>query len=109
MSRGWLGVATQALTPALAKQFGLADSNGALVASVVAGSPAAAAGIAPGDVIVRWNDHATNDPMELATGRGRHQARFDRHGGADSRRQEELDQGQRPRASPPGGLKLRHG
>ena len=66
MSRGWLGVATQALTPALAKQFGLPDSNGALVASVVAGSPAAAAGIEPGDVIVRWNDHATNDPMELA-------------------------------------------
>ena len=65
MSRGWLGVATQALTRALAKQFGLPDSNGALVASVVAGSPAAAAGIEPGDVIVRWNDHATNDPMEL--------------------------------------------
>ncbi len=65
VSRGWLGVATQALSPERAKQFGLADSNGALVSGVVRGSPAAAAGITLGDVIVRWNDVATNDPMEL--------------------------------------------
>jgi serine protease Do len=31
----------------------------------VRGSPAAAAGITLGDVIVRWNEVATNDPMEL--------------------------------------------
>ena len=66
MSRGWFGVATQAMTPALAKQFGLSDANGALVTAVVPGSPAAGAGIAPGDVIVRWNGRATNDPVELA-------------------------------------------
>jgi Do/DeqQ family serine protease len=65
MSRGWLGVATQPVTAPLAKQLGLKDTNGALVSSVTPDSPAAAAGIEPGDVIIRWNDHAINDPMEL--------------------------------------------
>ncbi len=65
VSWGWLGVAAQSLTPDQAKQAGLTDSNGALVTAVVPDSPAAAVGIKPGDIIVRWNDRATNDPMEL--------------------------------------------
>jgi len=50
--RGYLGVQIQTLTPALAKQFGVADGRGALVQDVQAGSPAEKAGLKSGDVIV---------------------------------------------------------
>jgi serine protease Do len=52
--RGWLGVMIQQVTPELAEQFGLERPIGALVAGVSPGSPAAAAGIKPGDVIVEF-------------------------------------------------------
>ncbi|AKU91606.1 DegQ family serine endoprotease [Vulgatibacter incomptus] len=52
VSRGWLGVATQDLTAELAKGLSLGKQHGALVADVVPGSPAEAAGVRPGDVIV---------------------------------------------------------
>src|SRR5213594_7158 len=53
--RGWLGVAIQPVTAELAKSFGLGEPAGALVASVVGGSPAMQAGIKPGDVITEYN------------------------------------------------------
>ncbi|MFQ5695898.1 MAG: DegQ family serine endoprotease, partial [Terriglobia bacterium] len=53
--RGWLGVTIQQLTPALAKSFNLPDTAGALVSSVVDGSPAMKAGVKPGDVITGYN------------------------------------------------------
>ena len=53
--RGWLGVSIQPVTPDLAKSFGLGEPLGALVASVVNGSPAMQAGIKAGDVIVEYN------------------------------------------------------
>ncbi len=52
VSRGWLGVKIQNVTPDLAKAFGLKKARGALVADVVSGSPAARAGFQRGDVIV---------------------------------------------------------
>ena len=52
VERGWLGVTIQELTPALVKSLGLPDGRGALVAQVSDDSPAAAAGIKQGDVIV---------------------------------------------------------
>jgi serine protease Do len=52
VERGWLGVTIQELTPALVKSLGLPDSHGALVAQVSEDSPAAAAGVKQGDVIV---------------------------------------------------------
>ena len=48
--RGWIGVAIQSVTPDLARSLGLAAAEGALVADVTAGGPAAKAGIARGDV-----------------------------------------------------------
>jgi serine protease Do len=50
---GWLGVSIQGVTPAIAKSLGLNTEYpmGALVASVIPDSPAAKAGIKPGDVI----------------------------------------------------------
>jgi len=55
VTRGHLGVAIQAITPELAKGLNLNDTKGALVAGVIKGSPAEAAGIKSGDVIVRFD------------------------------------------------------
>jgi serine protease Do len=55
VSRGYLGVSVQAITPELAKSLNLKDQKGALVADVTKGSPAEAAGIKQGDVIVGFD------------------------------------------------------
>jgi serine protease Do len=65
VARGWLGVATQELTPDLAEKLGVESTHGAVVNGVVGGSPAAEAGIKLGDVIVAWNDKPIDDPGEL--------------------------------------------
>lgn len=54
VTRGWLGVAIQAISPSIARSLGLNPEkpNGALVASVTPNSPAAKAGIKQGDVIL---------------------------------------------------------
>src|SRR5262245_64020975 len=53
--RGWLGVSIQPVTADLAKSLKLSETTGALVSSVTDGSPAAKAGIKPGDVILEFN------------------------------------------------------
>ena len=63
--RGWLGVRIQPVTPELAEALGLASEEGALVAMVVEGSPAAAAGLEAGDVIVRFDGAAVSEMREL--------------------------------------------
>lgn len=47
----WIGVKLQTLTPRLATIFGHRDMRGAIVTEVTPGSPAASAGIKPGDII----------------------------------------------------------
>ncbi len=56
VSRGWLGVLIQDVTRELAETFGMPQPRGALVAQVLPGSPALAAGLLPGDVILGFND-----------------------------------------------------
>jgi serine protease Do len=64
--RGWLGVELQhELTPAIVNAFGLKDTKGALVNSVLPNSPAAKAGIARGDVIVSYNGGAVDSADSL--------------------------------------------
>ena len=53
--RGWLGVAIQDVTSDLAKSFGLKNTEGALVSDVTPDSPAARAGLARGDIVVKYN------------------------------------------------------
>jgi serine protease Do len=55
VARGWLGVQIQQVTPELVQSLGLPTGAGALVAKVGAGSPAATAGFAQGDVILAIN------------------------------------------------------
>ncbi|MBV9827724.1 MAG: DegQ family serine endoprotease [Alphaproteobacteria bacterium] len=59
VTRGWLGVAIQGITPTIARSLGLNPDQpeGALVASVTPDSPAAKAGIKQGDVIVSAGGH----------------------------------------------------
>ena len=65
VERGWLGVSIQPVTPELAKSFGLASAQGALVASVVDGSPAQKAGLKRGDVITEYNGRKVARSEEL--------------------------------------------
>jgi serine protease Do len=55
VSRGWLGVQIQEVTPAIAASLGLHGEQGALVAVVTPDSPGAKAGIKQGDVILSFN------------------------------------------------------
>ena len=65
VTRGFLGVNIQAITPALAKSLGLPDEKGALVADVNPDTPAAKAGIQRGDVIVAFNGKEVPDSQSL--------------------------------------------
>lgn len=64
--RGWLGVHIQDVTEDIADGLGLARAEGAIVTRVQPESPAAAAGISPGDVIVAVDREAVEDPRALA-------------------------------------------
>jgi len=66
VSRGYLGVAAQPVTEDIARSMNLRNQRGALVAEVTEGSPAARAGIQPGDVITRINDREVSDARALA-------------------------------------------
>lgn len=65
VTRGWLGVSIQDVTPGLAKQFGLTEAKGALVSEVVPESPAVTAGIKSGDVIVSFDGRPVDSPQIL--------------------------------------------
>jgi serine protease Do len=52
--RGYLGVVLQELTPDLAAQLGAPGARGALIVEVAPGTPAAAAGLRPGDIVRRF-------------------------------------------------------
>ncbi|MGH7824537.1 MAG: DegQ family serine endoprotease [Candidatus Binatia bacterium] len=65
VTRGWLGVTIQRVTPEIADSLGLEKSRGALVANVVEGSPAAEAGIKTGDVIVEYDGSKIEEANQL--------------------------------------------
>jgi serine protease Do len=65
VTRGWLGVMIQRVTPELAKQFGLETSEGALVAQVVEDSPAEKAGIKREDIIIEFDHKKIHKMSEL--------------------------------------------
>jgi Do/DeqQ family serine protease len=65
VKRGVLGVNIYDVTPDVAKEFGLADANGALVAGVAQGSAAEHAGVKTGDIIVSINGTPMRSASEL--------------------------------------------
>jgi serine protease Do len=65
VTRGYLGVMIQDVTPALAKEFDLKDDHGALVGEVVPNGPADKAGLKDGDVITSFNGASVSDSRHL--------------------------------------------
>lgn len=65
VTRGWLGVSIQSITPEIAQSLGLEKSRGALVANVFEGSPADQAGIRTGDVIVEYDGNRIEESSQL--------------------------------------------
>jgi Do/DeqQ family serine protease len=62
VKRPWLGAKLQAVTSELSREFDLKRPAGSVVTSVTAGSPAARAGLKPGDVIVAVGGQGVDDP-----------------------------------------------
>ncbi|MBC7099425.1 Do family serine endopeptidase [Candidatus Bipolaricaulota bacterium] len=67
VTRAWLGVYIQDLTPGMEEEFGVAPGEGVLVADVVEGSPADEAGLRAGDVIVSVDGVPVGSTDELQT------------------------------------------
>jgi len=65
VTRGWIGVEAQEITPELAESFGLPDIEGALIAGVIRGSPADLAGVRPGDVLLAVAGKAVKNPQTM--------------------------------------------
>lgn len=64
VSRGWLGVTIQDVTPDMADARGLSEARGAIVADLVAESPARKSGIKRGDIIVEINGQSVEDATD---------------------------------------------
>ena len=62
VTRGWVGVELQEITPELADSLKLGTTAGVLVAGVQRGSPADRAGIKPGDIVVTVDGKQARDP-----------------------------------------------
>ncbi|MGH7278517.1 MAG: Do family serine endopeptidase [Candidatus Rokuibacteriota bacterium] len=65
VTRGWLGVSIQPLTPELATSFGAKDSKGVLISDVLPDSPAAKAGFQPGDILLEFDGKKMDNPGDL--------------------------------------------
>jgi serine protease DegQ len=65
VTRGWIGVEPQDVTPEIAESFGLEHKSGAIVAGVLKNGPADRAGIKPGDILVSVNGQDITDTTRL--------------------------------------------
>jgi serine protease Do len=66
VTRGWLGVGIQDITPELAEYYGVKDKKGVLVTQVFSGDPADKSGIKTGDVIVAVDGKKVSSSRELS-------------------------------------------
>ena len=65
VTRGFIGIEPQEITPDLAESFKLPKNQGVLVAGVIRNGPADRAGIKPGDVLVEVDGAAVRDPSQM--------------------------------------------
>ncbi|MEQ1663069.1 MAG: Do family serine endopeptidase [Thiobacillus sp.] len=65
VTRGWVGIEVQDLTPELAESFSLKQTEGALIAGVLKGGPADTGGIRPGDILLAVNGRKVLDSSSL--------------------------------------------
>ena len=65
VTRGWIGVEVQEITPPVAESFKLGGTRGALIAGVLRGGPADKAGIKPGDVLLEVQGKPVADPAAM--------------------------------------------
>ena len=65
VTRGWIGVELQPITPALAESFKLGTTEGAIINGVLNGGPADKGGAKPGDVLTAIDGRAVADPQSV--------------------------------------------
>ncbi len=65
VTRGWLGVVIQGVTPAIAESLGMDEARGALVANVSSDGPAEGAGVQIGDVIIEFGGQRIKESNDL--------------------------------------------
>src|SRR3954453_964978 len=65
VTRGWIGVEAQAISPGVAESFKLGSTRGALIAGVLRGGPADKAGVKPGDVLIEVQGKPVADPAGM--------------------------------------------
>jgi len=65
VQRGFLGISTQDLNPALIEAFGLKQKKGAVITSVVEDSPAGKAGLQPGDILIKINGRDVKNASDV--------------------------------------------
>ena len=65
VTRGWIGVEVQELTPDIAESFGIKDTEGALIAGIMRGSPADKGGVHTGDVLLAVNGKPVSDSQTM--------------------------------------------
>ena len=65
VTRGWIGIEAQDITPELAESFKLAQARGSLIAGVLRNSPADLAGVKAGDVLLAINDKEVADSSSM--------------------------------------------
>lgn len=65
VTRGWIGIEAQDITPELAESFNLKSSNGTLIAGVLLDSPADKAGLRPGDILIAINEKLLTDSQSM--------------------------------------------
>jgi serine protease DegQ len=65
VTRGWIGIEAQDITPELAESFKLKEVRGALIAGVMRGGPADKAGIKPGDILMEVNGNPVMDSSDM--------------------------------------------
>lgn len=65
VTRGWIGIQAQDITPQLAESFKLSHTQGSLIAGVLPNSPAERAGLKPGDILLEINGKRVTDSSSM--------------------------------------------